>query len=88
MVGLGIVIEALLTGLAFSVLVVFGRGAIRAKAAGHGGIAFLMILVSVAGAIGTVITIILDGWFVGMVGILMGMVMTVLIAREIGRHTA
>ena len=88
MVGLGIVIEALLTGFAFSVLVVSGRGAVRADMAGHKGIALVALIVSILGAIGMVITITLDGWFVGLVGVLMGMEMAIIIARGIGRYTA
>lgn len=88
MVDLGIVLEAILTGVAGAVFIVFTRAAFRAHMFGHGLASILLTIIAVFGAVATAWTVSMDGWYVGSVGLFMAVLMSVAVIRSVASHAS
>lgn len=88
MVDLGIVLEAILTGAAGAVFIVFTRAAFRAHMFGHDLASIFLTIIAAFGAVATAWTISRDGWYVGSVGLLMAVLMSVAVIKSVASHAS
>lgn len=88
MVDLGIVLEAILTGVAGAVFIVFTRAAFRAHMFGHDLASILLTIIAAFGAVATAWTISNDGWYIGSVGLLMAVLMSVAVIKSVASRAS